>query len=116
MAKREFELYENLSSEQRIHISDFEIISAIRNYPWETALNPINTQETEERLFDVWFKDEENVEISYIADKIIEAWANDLVSLDTLEKSSRYAVLDCVYGVGDFSDLEKVNFEEEEEL
>lgn len=120
MAKKEFELYESLSSEQRIYISDFEIISAIKNYPWETAINPINSTSTEERLFDViqavLNKDEENTNISYIADKIVEAWADDLVSLDTLEKSSKYAILDCVRGVGDFSDLEKENFEEMEQL
>lgn len=117
MAKREFELYESLSSEQRIYISDFEIISAIRNYPWETAINPINSNRTEERLFDVIHavlnKDEENTNVSYIADKIVEAWADDLVSLETLEKSSKYAILDCARGVGNFSDLERDNLEED---
>ena len=100
-----FELYEQLSPEQKIHLADFEIINSI-NCATATKF----TQREKEVLFEIihetWLKDESGTSLSTIADKIVEAYGDGEVSLDALDNADVYDLLDCAIGMGSFEDLE----------
>lgn len=106
-----FILYEQLTPEQRIHLSDFEIINSINN-----ATKTEFTQREKEVLFeiiqDVWLKDESDISLSRIADSIVEAYGDGKVSLEVLENADIYEILDCAVNLESFESLE----DEEEEL
>lgn len=109
--RREFELYNELTHEQKIHLADFDIINSIEN-----STKKEFTQEEKETLLDAikdaWLKDEESISLSTIADKIVEAYANSEISLDTLDNASSFEILDCAIGIESFEDLEESYSEE----
>ncbi len=103
--RREFILYERLDNEQKIHLSDFDIINSIEN-----ATEKEFTQKEKNELFDIiknaWLKDETHTSLATIADAIVEAYAENEISLETLNNADSYEVLDCAIGMGSFENLE----------
>lgn len=113
MPKRlEFELYDQLTPQQKIHIEDFSYINSIRN-----ASKKSFTEEEEDSLFVIidYVCSENQTETSNItvADEIVKAYANGDVTLDTLEKMTATDILDATIGIGSFESLED---EEEENI
>lgn len=116
MKKRlEFELYDQLTSEQRTHLNDFLHIYSIRN-----ASEKKFTEEEEDRLFVVidyvCSENEEETSDVTISDEIVKAYANGEVTLDVLEKASATEILDATFGIGSFESLEEEIDEEEEDV
>lgn len=107
--KTPFEIYDELPERIRIHLSDFDIVHSIRSYDWKNAIKPLNT-EIENALFnvieDVWLEDEEHTSLSHIADVITEAYASAKISIETLQKSDNYELLQCINGFNDFEELQ----------
>ena len=105
--RREFILYERLDNEQKIHLADFDIINSIEN-----ATEKEFTQKEKNELFDTikraWLKDETNTALSTIADIIVETYARNEISLETLNNADPYEILDCAIGMGDFENLENI--------
>ncbi|MCI9016153.1 MAG: hypothetical protein HFJ53_03170 [Clostridia bacterium] len=116
MSKRlEFELYDQLTPQQRIHLQDFQYINAIRS-----ASEKKFTEEEQNRLFVVidYVCSENSTETSNItvADEIVKAYTDGDVTLDTLEKAKATEILDAAIGIGSFESLEEEVDEEEEEI
>lgn len=116
MSKRlEFELYDQLTPQQRIHLQDFLYINSIRN-----ASEKSFTEEEQDRLYVIidYVCSENETETSNVtvADEIVKAYANGDVTLDTLEKAEATEILDAAIGIGTFESLEEEIDEEDEVL
>lgn len=116
MSKRlEFELYDQLAPEQKIHLQDLLYVNSIRN-----ASEKSFTEEEEDSLFVIidYVCSENETETSNVtvADEIVKAYANGDVTLDTLEKAEATEILDAVIGIGTFESLEEEIDEEDEVL
>lgn len=115
MGKRlEFELYDQLTPEQRIHIGDLRIVHSIKNAGQKNF-----TEEEQDRLFVIidyaCSENQTEVDNIRISDKVVEAYANREVTLDTLEKASAIQILDAAIGMGTFKYLEE-EIEEDKDL
>lgn len=116
MSKRlEFELYDQLTPEQKIHLQDLLYVNSIRN-----ASEKSFTEEEEDSLFVIidYVCSENETETSNVtvADEIVKAYANGDVTLDTLEKAEATEILDAAIGIGTFESLEEEINEEDEVL
>ena len=116
MSKRlEFELYNQLTSQQKIHLQDFLYINAIRN-----ASEKSFTEEEEDSLFVIidYVCSENQTETNnvIVADEIVKAYANGDVTLETLENANATDILDAAIGMGSFESLEEEVDEEEEDI
>lgn len=109
-----FTLYERLSISQKIHLSDFMIIYSIEN-----ATDKNFNQEEKERLFEVIhdaiLDDETDTDRSRIADEIVNAYANNEISIEALENSNNCEILECIVGIGSFETLEEEFIEGQED-
>lgn len=115
MSKRlEFELYDQLTPEQKIHLQDLLYVNSIRNESEKSF-----TEEEEDSLFVIidYVCSENETETSNVtvADEIVKAYANGDVTLDTLEKAEATEILDAAIGIGTFESLEEEIDEEDEE-
>ena len=110
MKRREFILYEQLTPEQRIHLSDFQIINSIEN-----ATDKEFTIEEKNRLFviiDYTISEHQGQEsIASISDEIVQAYAENKIDLDALENLKATEILDCAIGLGSFKEHQ---YEEED--
>ena len=116
MSKRlEFELYNQLTSQQKIHLQDFLYINAIRN-----ASEKSFTEEEEDSLFVIidYVCSENQTETNnvIVADEIVKAYANGDVTLETLENANATDILDAASGMGSFESLDIEIDEEEEDI
>ena len=116
MSKRlEFELYNQLTSQHKIHLQDFLYINAIRN-----ASEKSFTEEEEDSLFVIidYVCSENQTETNnvIVADEIVKAYANGDVTLETLENANATDILDAAIGMGSFESLEEEIDEEEEDI
>ncbi len=112
-----FKEYNNLADIQRKNLDYFMIINSIRNCDIEKRL----TLKEEYKLFDIinktQRKNEEHIDISTIADNIVEAFGNGKISMKALDKASGGDILDCIIGIGGFDYLDnKMRTEFEEEI
>ena len=111
----EFELYNQLTSQQKIHLQDFLYINAIRN-----ASEKSFTEEEEDSLFVIidYVCSENQTETNnvIVADEIVKAYANGDVTLETLENANATDILDAAIGMGSFESLEEEIDEEEEDI
>ena len=110
LKRREFILYEQLTPEQRIHLSDFQIINSIEN-----ATDKEFTIEEKNRLFviiDYTISEHQGQEsIASISDEIVQAYAENKIDLDALENLKATEILDCAIGLGSFKEHQ---YEEED--
>lgn len=116
MKKRlEFELYDQLTPQQKSHLREFQLINSIKN-----ANEKNLTEEEQDRLFVVidYVCSENQTEASdvTISDEIVNAYANGYVTLDILEKVNATEILDAAIGIGSFESLEEEIDKEDEVL
>lgn len=101
-----FKEYNNLTDIQRRNLDYFIIINSIRNCDIKKKL----TRKEEYKLFDIvnktQKKNEEHIDISTIADNIVEAFGNGKISIKVLDEASGGDILDCIIGIGCFDYLE----------
>ena len=95
--------YHKMTDFQKAHRMDFEILDSIYSsgdFDIEETRNLFNV------IKDVWLRDDENTSLSYIADKISQAYYEKNVSMETLLKTDNHKILECVLDLDNFEDLE----------
>lgn len=109
-----FTLYNRLSPAQRSHLLDFSIIYSIEN-ACEKEFNQEEKGRLLEIISDAFHGDDNNTDRSTISDEIVRAYAEEEVSLETLENADTTDVLDCIIGLGSFCSLEDYIENEDDE-
>ncbi|MDO5555132.1 MAG: hypothetical protein Q4G09_00315 [Clostridia bacterium] len=108
-----FDLYNKLTNEEKGLLDDLTIILSIESC---SEGKKELTQEEKERLLIIVNKaiekDSTNTHPSTVADEIVTAYITREVSLEALEMSSPYNVINCAVGITSFQVLEEDYLEE----